>query len=276
MRGHNSGCREHRVLAESPSVRTASRFVDLHCHCLPYLDDGPASAEDAVALCKALVDDRVCTVVATPHQLGQFETRTNAKKIRLMAQFLNRELMDRGIDLKVLPGAEIRLDERLDRLLAWEEVLTLADMKRHILVEFPSNVFINIESLVLELRSQGIHLVIAHPERNAPLLGQPQVLRRWLNYGVTLQITAASLMGDFGSRAERAAWKLIEAGWVAMVATDAHDHRSDPPCLTAAFELITAGFGRDLAHLLCVDNPSRVARGERLVPASVRDRQEVW
>ncbi|MBN1507146.1 MAG: hypothetical protein JW955_09895 [Sedimentisphaerales bacterium] len=273
-RGQNSECHECQGFAGSASEATETRFVDLHCHCLPNLDDGPDSAEGAVALCRALVEDHVCTVVATPHQLGQFENRATAKEIRLVAQSLNRELMERGVDLEVLPGAEIRLDERIDRLLAEEEVLTLADRKRHVLLELPSDVFIDIEPLVLGLQSQGIDLVIAHPERNIPLLEQPRLLRRWLGSGVTLQVTAASLTGEFGLRAERAAWRLISEGWAAMIATDAHDHYSDPPRMTAAFELVTASLGRDLAQLLCVENPSRIVRGERLVHSGARQREE--
>jgi len=276
MKGHSTECRESCTLTEGLPATTATRFVDLHCHCLPNLDDGPDSVEGAVALCRALVDDHVCTVVATPHQLGQFEMRTSAKRIRLTTEILSRELAARGIDLRVLPGAEVRLDERLDRMLAEEEILTLADMKRHVLVELPHDVFIDIGPLVLELRSRGIDLVIAHPERNGALLGQRRVLQRWLDCGVALQVTAASLTGDFGPQAERAAWRLIAEGWATMVATDAHNHRADRPRMTAAFELISAGFGRNLALLLCVDNPSRVVRGKRPVPVSTRCRQEVW
>ena len=57
---------------------TAVEFSDVHCHCLPHLDDGPESLEEALALCRKLVEDRVSTVVATPHQLGRFEGRTRA------------------------------------------------------------------------------------------------------------------------------------------------------------------------------------------------------
>ena len=49
------------------------RAVDIHCHCLPGFDDGPASLEDSLALCQALVKDGITSVIATPHQLGRYD-----------------------------------------------------------------------------------------------------------------------------------------------------------------------------------------------------------
>jgi protein-tyrosine phosphatase len=261
-------------MSESPRCSSA-RFVDLHCHCLPNLDDGPESIAEALALCAALADDNIGAVVATPHQLGRFEARTPAGEVRKTAGRLNQELSDRGIDLKVLPGAEVRLDERISELVAEDEILTLADMDRHILLELPAEVFIDIEPLLLELRLQGVDLVIAHPERNVPLLGQPRLLRRWLDYGASLQVTAASLAGCFGPAVEHAAWRLVAHGWAAVVATDAHDRGTCRPCMTAAFEMITASFGSDMAQLLCIGNPWRIATGESPVSVFSFDGQEV-
>jgi protein-tyrosine phosphatase len=257
-------------------IPTSSQFVDVHCHCLPNVDDGPESIDEALALCRALVDDGIGLVVATPHQLGRFETRAGADRAREAVQRLNRELSTAGLDLTVLPGAEVRLDERIIGLLAQDEILTLADRSRHILLELPYDVFIDIEPLLAPLISGGIGPVIAHPERNMPLLEHTQALRGWLAGGASLQVTAASLTGDFGSWVERAAWRLMREGWVDIVATDAHDCRSSPPRMTMAFAEIGAGLGRDLAHLLCIDNPSRVVRGERLVPARTWGKPEIY
>ena len=49
----------------------AAESVDIHCHILPGVDDGPATEDDAVALCRALAADGITTVCATPHQLGR-------------------------------------------------------------------------------------------------------------------------------------------------------------------------------------------------------------
>jgi protein-tyrosine phosphatase len=266
---------EQGICGVASPVRTGERFVDLHCHCLPDLDDGPASLCESLMLCRALANDDIGTVVATPHQLGCFETCTDARRIRHLVQRLNGELLDRGIDLRVLPGAEVRLDERLDALLAGGEILTLADRGRHLLLELPDDVFIDIEPLVTQLRARGVDIVIAHPERSAPLLGRPEALRRWLDRGVALQVTAASLTGGFGPESASAAWTLMAQGLVGIVATDAHDRGAGGPRMTEAFEMISDHFSPELACLLCIENPTRVLRGESLMPVLWEERQGV-
>lgn len=272
---HNDADCGHENPRARSSSRRASAFVDTHCHCLPCLDDGPQSTDEAISLCRLLVEDHVHTVVATPHQLGRFEHRTIAAAIRQATWLLNDELTERGIDLTVLPGAEIRVDERVADLLARREVVTLADAGRHILLELPWDVFIDIEPLLVHFVSEGVDPIIAHPERNGPLLGHLEAVERWLSCGVSLQVTASSVVGHFGSQAQQIAWRLVNGGWVDTIATDAHDHRAHPPCMAAAFQMVATSLGHDAARLLCVENPSRIARGERLVPARVRYKQEV-
>src|ERR1041385_6611032 len=60
----------------------ATTAVDLHCHCLPGLDDGPVGMEDSIALCRALVADGTTVAVATPHQLGKYDLSNTGPAIR--------------------------------------------------------------------------------------------------------------------------------------------------------------------------------------------------
>jgi len=272
--GYNPGCRREESPVDRRLLRAATKFTDVHCHCLPDLDDGPASMEEAIALCWRLVEDNVSTVVATPHQLGPFETRIRAEAIRRATGLLNRELTERGLALVVLPGAEVRVDERIDELLAQDEVLTLADAGRSVLLELPWDILIDIEPLLMQLAYRGIHAIIAHPERNVPLLRRPQILQRWRACGIGLQVTAASLTGQWGRHVKRAAWRLVTEGWRVCVATDAHDD-SRPLGMTMAFKAIAAHLGRDLAHLLCVENPARAIRGEKLAPILAQSQRGV-
>lgn len=243
------------------------KFTDIHCHCLPNMDDGPQSIQEAAALCLLLARDGIGTVVATPHQLGRFEGHTGAAKVRETAEWLNDALADEGVALRVLPGAEVRLDERIGAFLVEDVILTLADMRRHILVELPDDAFIDLEPLLVQLADLNVALIIAHPERNIRLLRHPQAIRRWLICGASFQVTAASLTGHLGPEAHRAAWQLMAQGWVDVVATDAHDRCERSLCMRPAFEMIGATFGQALADLLCIENPFRVLMGESLVQA---------
>ena len=41
--------------------------IDLHCHLLPGIDDGPATLDESLALVVALAADGVRSAAATPH-----------------------------------------------------------------------------------------------------------------------------------------------------------------------------------------------------------------
>jgi protein-tyrosine phosphatase len=109
----------------------ATRSVDIHCHCLPGLDDGPATLAESLRLCEALIADGVTTVIATPHQLGGYDRVNTAAVIRDAVAALTAELDTAGLPLEIFPGADVRVDERLLRLLDNDQVLTSGDRTRY-------------------------------------------------------------------------------------------------------------------------------------------------
>jgi len=240
------------------------QYYDIHCHCLPAVDDGPATSAEALALCQSLVDDGMTAVIATPHQLGRFSGCNEAGEIREAVSLLNEELKGNGICLTVLPGGDVRVDERICRLLEADKILTLADGNKYILLELPHEVFIDIEPLLIELASLGIQAVISHPERHPVLARQPKILLRWLESSAHLQLTSASLLGEFGPTAQRSAWHFLSSGWACLVATDSHDLVSRRPRMTIAFKRISIKLGARIARLVCIENPLRVLKGQNI------------
>ena len=250
--------------AISGKTMPSESYVDIHCHCLAGLDDGPSTGAEALALCSELVADGIKNVIATPHQLGRFNDCNDAGDIRAAVTNLNEELIARDIRLRVMPGADIRIDERICRLLEADRILTLADGGKFILLELPGEILIDIEPLLSELSDMGIQAVISHPERHRVLAKQPKILVNWLGYSSHLQITAGSLLGEFGHEAEKAAWYLLNAGWVCLVATDSHDVAVRRPRMRAAFRRISMKLGEATARLVCIDNPTRILEGHNL------------
>lgn len=243
-------------------------FIDIHCHCPPGLDDGPANMTDELNLCRALVKDSIKIVVATPHQLGRFEGRNEADLIRKAVNKLNRPLQNIGIPLRVMPGADVRVDKRIRSFIQDDTVLTLADRGKHILLELPPETFINTEPLLRQLADLGINVIISHPERHPALVTQPELLSKWSDFGTYVQITAGSLLGQFGPGIQQAAWYFLESGFTGIVATDAHDIKFRCPMIKAVFKLITQKLGEDTARLLCIENPKRVIEGKKIEQAS--------
>ncbi|MBP8304094.1 MAG: hypothetical protein KBE04_08205 [Phycisphaerae bacterium] len=235
---------------------SAQQCADIHCHCLPGLDDGPRNTQEALALCEALVEDGITTVVATPHQLGRFDGRCDARSIKEAVAQLNADLSLAGIPLEVLPGAEVRVDERLLDLLAQDKVQTLPG--DCLMLELPFEVFLDVGPLLRALGEAGIRTVIAHPERNAGIAADPARCLAWSDSDPVLQVTAASLVGALGPGVREAAWRLLDLPMTAVVATDAHDTGDRSPCFAGAFGAVRQKKGIRFAKQVFVDNPWHV------------------
>ena len=251
-------------------------FVDIHCHCLPGLDDGPRNSYESLALCQALVNDGISVVIATPHQLGQFDGYNEPAKVRNAVQELNKELESNKIPLTVMPGGDVRIDERIGSLIENDQIQTLADGRKYILLEFPSKIFLDIEPLINELADKGIQAIISHPERHSVLSKQNDILPKWLSRPAFLQITAGSLTGDFGLSAQNAAWKFLCKGWVSFVATDAHNLAGRKPKMNIAYKEISKNISQEVAHLVCIENPMRLLEGREIEPILLNRKQGVF
>lgn len=243
----------------------AARSVDIHCHCLPGLDDGPGSLEDSIALCEALVLDGITTVIATPHQLGRYDRLNSAEDIYEGVTELSAELDKLRIPLEILPGGDVRVDERLPKLLDLGEVRTAADAGCHLLLELPHELYVDPLSIIDLLRERGLQAIMTHPERHHYLSVRHSWAGDWITHGAVLQVTAGSLLGEFGDRAYHNAWHLVQNGLASLVATDAHDTNRRPPRMSEAIKLLTRQVGSDVTRLLTIENPLRVLSGEVIV-----------
>lgn len=244
--------------ASAPESAARPSFIDIHCHCLPGLDDGPQNMKQSLALCRVLAADGVSVVVATPHQLGLFEGSYASADIRQGVSLLNTELSRQKIPLEVLPGADVRVDERIPALLHTGQILTVADQGRYLLLELPHDVLIPLENLLTDLAAESITVILTHPERHEYLMQHPHTVKPWLEKGLLLQITADSLLGNWGPRAEAAAWHFLETNPAALVASDAHHSKLRPSRLTDAWRVIARRLGEPAARQHCVENPRRI------------------
>ena len=242
-------------------------------HCLPGLDDGPQTMTEALALCRALVADGIETAIATPHQLGLYDNgSTHAETIRESVGHLVEALAEQEIPLRVLPGADVRIDERLPALIEDNQVLTLAG-SRYLLLELPHDVFIDPTRTVVELADRGIRTIISHPERHKHIARQPAIAEPWLARGALLQLTAGSLIGREGATAEEASWYWLANGEAAFVATDAHNVSSRRPYMTAAATAIVQRFGYTVAQRVCRENPSCVLEDREITTGETTARE---
>ncbi|HZK80815.1 MAG TPA: CpsB/CapC family capsule biosynthesis tyrosine phosphatase, partial [Humisphaera sp.] len=164
---------------------------DVHCHCLPGLDDGPQTLADAIALCRALADDGITAVVASPHQMGRYDGRNSPLEIRQAVADLTAALKAERIFLNIHPGADVRIDERLGDLLDRDQVSTIADHGKYLLLELPHDTMIDPLEVIGALRSRGVTSIVTHPERHPYLGPKPGLGIPWIEAGAMFQVTAA-------------------------------------------------------------------------------------
>ena len=147
-------------------------IIDLHCHILPGLDDGPDTLDESLVMCVLSERQGVTAIVATPH-MGDPWYPVTCDDVRRGAKELSAACRGRGLKLDILPGGEVRLQPELAETVRAGKVLTLADTGRYLLLELPPYVAPRIEGLVFELRVSGVTPILSHPERNSELCRKP-------------------------------------------------------------------------------------------------------
>ncbi len=245
-------------------MRSTDRFVDIHCHLLPGIDDGAADWAQSLAMARMAADDGIAAIVATPHQLGNY-SQNRSGTIRCLAEELQRLIDEEDIPLRVLPGADVRIEPEMVSKVLKGEVLTLGGRTRYVLLELPHELYVPLERLLSELEGAGLVGVLSHPERNLGLLAQPQIVDSLVDGGCLMQVTAGSLIGTFGPPIAAMAERLVSRGLVHFLATDAHGPKSRRPLMRRAFERAAELAGVEAARDLCCRNPSLLVANRQVV-----------
>jgi protein-tyrosine phosphatase len=235
-------------------------MVDLHCHILPGLDDGPESMDVSLAMAESAIADGITHVVATPHSSDEYHF--DYARIRELRDELQMRIGDR---LNLATGCDFHLSpENVDALRA-DAPRFCINQHDYLLVEFNEySIPPAMDQTLHEIQLLGLRPVITHPERNAILRLQTERLRKWVRLGCSLQVTAGSLTGMFGSGAQKDAWRWVADGLVHFVASDAHNTRGRPLKLQPAFDLVLEQFGEEKARGLFFENPMAAFEGREL------------
>jgi protein-tyrosine phosphatase len=233
--------------------------IDLHCHVLPGIDDGPASLDGSVALARAAAAAGIETLVATPHVSARYHN--DAATIAPLVTQVNAAIAAYGVAVRVLAGAEVAMT-RVAELPAGELSLLGLGGGGWVLLEPPfGSVATGLESVVDGLQHEGHHVLLAHPERCQAFHREPAIVSRLVSNGVCTSVTADSLAGRFGSTVRRFALAMFDQEIVHNVTSDAHDHINRPPGIVAQLE--DAGYGA-MVEWLATEVPRAILTDEAL------------
>jgi protein-tyrosine phosphatase len=247
-------------------------MIDIHSHILAALDDGAASFEQSVEMVRMAAAAGTTDIVASPHANSEYEfdpAIVEAKIAELQAAV--------GESPRIHYGCDFRLNlENIDAALADPRKYAIGH-RSYLLVEFDDyGIPPATSDIFAALIAVGMKPVITHPERNPILRSRMADLATWVAKGCAIQVTAQSLLGDFGKPAKNASLALLERGLVHVVASDGHDLKYRPPVLRPAHDFIAARYGSAAAHRLCVTNPQAVLDGSPVPPVSVSPKPRRW
>ena len=237
-------------------------MIDLHCHVIPGVDDGPATIEDSLALCRAALAAGTTKIIATPHVNWDYPA-VDANTVHGGVAAVNAALREASIELAVEAGAEIALSRIGEMSDAEISLLRLGDGP-YSLIECPHHggAPTAIQEMLLRFAGSGHSILLAHPERCPVFQSNERLVPALTQAGMLCCITARSLTGDFGSRARAYAWKLMASGQVHAIASDGHDALRRPPDLASTLD--RAGLSDAQIGYFACSSPEAIINGARV------------
>ena len=237
-------------------------MIDLHSHILPEQDDGARNLQDSLAMARMAVDSGVTAMAATPHCISD-----RSREVYGAWQLLREALEESRIPLRLLLGMEIFGTPDTARMLKEGRLFTL-NGSRYPLVEFSFYSDGTEESRILrDLCNAGYRPLVAHPERYRYIQEDPRILNRWHRMGCLLQVNKGSLLGRFGPAAQETAMELLDRGFVAAVASDAHSARVRTPWMGDVERMLSETVSQRCAQTLLEENPRKILKNEDILPA---------
>jgi protein-tyrosine phosphatase len=212
-------------------------MIDIHCHILPGIDDGPAVSDESVEMARQALEDGIHGVIATPHTLnGLFINRF--QEVSVCIDTLRRILKDEHIDLMLYPGAEEHFRPGLVQRILSGESSTLNHTGKYVLVEFPfHSVPVEAKDEFFQLKLKGVTPIIAHPERNTVFQQHPDMLADMIASGALTQITAMSITGELDESVMDFSHQLIKRRMAHIIASDAHSPEYRIPAMSMAVQI---------------------------------------
>jgi len=242
-------------------------MIDIHCHMLPGIDDGPEGVEESIEMARIAVANGITEVVVTPHiHPGRYENTRDS--IARSTQRFQQCTQDHGIALRLRMAAEIRISPELIAMVEARQVPWLGNLDGYqlLLLEFPhSHIPPGSDKLVNWCLQRKVRPVVAHPERNKDVIRNLEKITPFVKLGCLLQVTAGAVDGSFGPQARKRARQLLERGWVTFLASDAHNTRYRIPDLESGRAAAASIVGEAESWRLVRENPQQILRTPTLV-----------
>lgn len=230
-------------------------MTDLHCHILPCVDDGASNTSEALELLEQEAAQGIDTVCLTPHLRGHMFHTPDTELLQAYGRFRTAA---EQLPIRLYLSREYYYDDGFRRLLGSGQLLPMGN-QRVLLVEFSYTApFRVLAEAAEEVLQAGYRPMFAHVERYAPIQEMPELVRKLIDMGVTIQVNANSVIGKDGWTIRRVSRRLLKLGLVHVIASDAHDPVHRAVNLEKCSAWLTRKFGREYAQRLMTENPNEI------------------
>jgi protein-tyrosine phosphatase len=243
------------------------KYVDLHAHYLPALDDGATDRQMSLGMVRAIAALGFSDLYATPHQrAGMFMPAREAIDEAFRAVQADVGATELGLTLGL--GAENFWDTVLHGRLRDRTVPGYGATNAFLFEVNPQLMPPNLDQELFQLRVAGYVPVMAHPERYVAVQRDVAVAERIGRHAV-LMVDLGAIDGAHGRAEMKTARKLLLEGLVSAAASDIH-RPEDQNSVAAGMAWIRKQLGPATLDEMLAENPRRILAGELPETPAVR------
>ncbi len=230
-------------------------MVDMHCHLLYGVDDGPSTMEESVQMLVEAKKQGIDQIILTPHyRHGMFaypnkEIEEHFSKLMLYAQ---------KIGMQIYLGTEYHVNTQIVEAFDKGRCHTMAGT-RYVLTEYAyHSEYSFMKQMTQELIFHSYRPIIAHVERYDCMVEDVERVYELQRMGALIQVNADAVLGLDGYGAKKYTKKLLKEGLADMIASDSHGMNKRACHMEKCYAYVEKKFGTDYAAELFVKNPSEI------------------
>ncbi|WP_117161246.1 tyrosine-protein phosphatase [Paraliobacillus sp. X-1268] len=237
-------------------------MIDINCHILPGIDNGPKHIEESVAIAKTALAQGIETIVATPkHMNGQYHNFK--QQIIQQVDTLNQRLQEEQLALTVLPGQEIRIYGEMIESLEKDHLLTINETPGYLLMDLPSNhIPAYMMQLIFNLQIKGYKPIIAHPETNPFIREDPDLLYELVKQGALVQLATDSIIGKNSRKTQKFTLEIMKARLAHFIGSEAS--KASGYSYQEALRKVRKHFGNEMTYFF-YENAMYLTKGEAVI-----------
>ena len=231
-------------------------LIDIHCHILPKVDDGPDSVEESLKILKDMKRQGIKHVIVTPHYRPEmFEP--SMKRVIYSYRHLRDIAYNMGVSMSL--GCEYYRNEQIIDHMDNRKRPSMAG-SRYVLIEFSMNdLFPTIRNYVYELITHGYQPIIAHVERYF-CCQKMEKIQELKDMGALIQVNAGSVLGEEGWKLKKFCLELMKKDLIDFIASDTHNTSDRKLNLKKCASYVTKKMGKQYAERIFFNNPLNILK----------------